>query len=169
MKENSDIQPSEAVEVETMNQVVDSPMDAIKEEKDPGTTHEEEPPKKAKKKKVTSTVEDITITPDPEPTELDKLKTELEAMMEEKRKLEEEKTALNETISKLQEEVKITPQKLATVVKQMGIAPLSVSRENPQAMTIEGYNSMTDSARREWQRTHRADYLAMMHKVKISN
>ena len=31
MKENSDIQPTEAEEVETMNQVVDSPMDAIKE------------------------------------------------------------------------------------------------------------------------------------------
>lgn len=169
MKENSDIQPLEAVEVETMNQEVDSPIEANKEKIDPGTTHEEEP-KKGKKKKVTPPVEEsITITPDPEPTELDKLKTELEAMMEEKRKLEEEKTALNETITKLQEEVKITPQKLATVVKQMGIAPLSVSRENPQAMTIEGYNSMTDSARREWQRTHRADYLAMMHKVKISN
>ena len=165
MKENSDIQPTEAEEVETMNQVVD----AIKEEKDPGTTHEAEP-KKGKKKKVTPPVEEsITITPDPEPSELDKLKTELESMMEEKRKLEEEKTALNETITKLQEEVKITPQKLATVVKQMGIAPLSVSRDNPQAMTIEGYNSMTDSARREWQRTHRADYLAMMHKIKISN
>lgn len=169
MKENSDIQPSEAVEVETMKQVVDSPIEANNEKKDPGATHEEEP-KKGKKKKVTPPVEEsITITPDPEPTELDKLKTELEAMMEEKRKLEEEKTALNETITKLQEEVKITPQKLATVVKQMGIAPLSVSRDNPQAMTIEGYNSMTDSARREWQRTHRADYLAMMHKIKFSN
>lgn len=136
-------------------------------EKDP-STDTIEPPKKVSRKKKVNQPEEVIISPDPEPSELEKLKAELQMAVDEKMKLEAEKTALNETISKLQEEVKITPQKLASVVKQMGIAPLSVSRDNPQAMTLETYNSMTDSARREWQRTHRADYLAMMHKIKIS-
>lgn len=99
--------------------------------------------------------------------ELEELRAQLEAMKQEKSKLEQEKNALNEKIDKLQEEVKITPQKLGQAIKELGISPLSVSRENPQGMTMERYTAMTDSQRREWQRTHRADFLKMMHHVKL--
>lgn len=122
-----------------------------------------EQPKKTRKKKEQA----VEITIDEPNPEIDKLKAELAAMLEEKQKLENEKTALTDTISKLQEEIKITPQKLGKAIKEMGIAPLSVSRDNPQTMTLERYNSLSDSARREWQRSHRADYLKMMHNTKI--
>jgi spore germination protein GerM len=54
------------------------------------------------------------------------------------------------SLPKLQEEVKITPEKLGRAIQQMGVAPLSVTRDNPQGMTLEAYNTMTDTARREW-------------------
>ena len=130
----------------------------------------EKPKRTSKKKKedVTQCELNIEVEPMPSP-ELEQLRAELAAMQEEKSKLEAERNTLTETISKLQEEVKITPQKIGKAIKDMGIEPLSVSRENPKAMTIEAYNGMTDAARREWQRTHRADYLAMMHNTKINN
>jgi hypothetical protein len=49
----------------------------------------------------------------------------------------------------------------------MGVSPLSVSRENATVMTIEAYNSMSDTQRREWQRSHRSEFLAMMHNIKL--
>lgn len=85
-----------------------------------------------------------------------------------KKQLEEEKNDLSKTVAELQEEVKITPQKIGQAIKQMGISPLSVSRETQNQMTIEAYNSMSDSQRRDWQRKNRADFLEMMHRVKIS-
>ena len=87
----------------------------------------------------------------------------------EKSKLEEERKVLNETVIKLQEEVKITPQKLGKAIREMGVEPVTTSRDNPQGMTIETYNSMTDSQRREWQRSNRADYLKLMHTVKLNS
>jgi hypothetical protein len=126
-----------------------------------------------KKKKVETTVEpqkEIEVKVESKDnSELDNLRAELEAMKAEKTKLEEERKNLNETVLKLQEEVKITPQKLGEAIRQMGVAPLSVTRENAQGMNIETYNSMTDTARREWQRTHRAEYLAMLHNVKLNS
>ena len=113
--------------------------------------------------------EQIEISVDVPNAELDALKAELEAMKAEKAKLEEERTALNETVNKLQEEVKITPQKLGAALKEMGVAPMATSRDNPHGMTVEAYNTMSDSQRREWQRTHRADYLQLMHTVKLNH
>ena len=112
--------------------------------------------------------DDVKIEVETPSPELEQLRAELAAMQEEKNKLEAERNNLSDTIAKLQEEVKITPQKIGKAIKDMGIEPLSVGRENPKAMTIETYNSMSDSARREWQRTHRADYLAMMHNLRIN-
>jgi hypothetical protein len=137
----------------------------------------EKPKRTSRKKKEAEPVEEekemtqgeLAIEVEPmESPELKALKDELAKMQEEKAKLEAERNSLNETISKLQDEVKITPQKIGKAIKDMGIEPLSMSRENPKAMTMETYNSMTDSARREWQRTHRAEYLSMMHNLKIS-
>ena len=134
----------------------------------------EKPKRTSRKKKEAEPVEEMTqaelaieVEPMDSP-ELKALKDELAKMQEEKAKLEAERNSLTETITKLQDEVKITPQKIGKAIKEMGIEPLSMSRENPKAMTMETYNSMTDSARREWQRTHRAEYLSMMHNVKIS-
>lgn len=103
-----------------------------------------------------------------EPSELDQLKQQLAEMEQMKKQLEEEKNDLSKTVAELQEEVKITPQKIGQAIKQMGISPLSVSRETQNQMTIEAYNSMSDSQRRDWQRKNRADFLEMMHRVKIS-
>ena len=136
----------------------------------------EKPKRTSRKKKEAEPIEEkemtqgeLAIEVEPmESPELKALKDELAKMQDEKLKLEEEKNSLSNTIAKLQEEVKITPQKIGKAIKEMGIEPLSMSRENPKAMTMETYNSMTDSARREWQRTHRAEYLSMMHNLKIS-
>ena len=136
----------------------------------------EKPKRTSRKKKEAEPIEEkemtqgeLAIEVEPmESPELKALKDELAKMQMEKAKLEAERNSLTETISKLQDEVKITPQKIGKAIKEMGIEPLSMSRENPKAMTMETYNSMTDSARREWQRTHRAEYLSMMHNVKIS-
>lgn len=123
-----------------------------------------------KKKKVEPEVKnDIEVAVQTnDNTELEELKKQLELMKSEKSKLEEERNSLNETVLKLQEEVKITPQKLGQAIKEMGISPLSTTRENNNQMNIESYNAMSDSQRREWQRTHRAEYLNMLHNVKIS-
>lgn len=122
-----------------------------------------------KKKKVEEPKQEIEVeVKTTDNTELEELKKELELMKSEKSKLEEERNSLNETVLKLQEEVKITPQKLGQAIKEMGISPLSTTRENNNQMNIESYNAMSDSQRREWQRTHRAEYLNMLHNVKIS-
>ena len=128
----------------------------------------EKPKRQTKKKKDDVQTDDVKIEVENPSPELEQLRAELAAMQEEKNKLEAERNNLSNTIAKLQEEVKITPQKIGKAIKDMGIEPLSVSRENPKAMTIESYNNMSDSARREWQRTHRADYLAMMHNMRIN-
>jgi hypothetical protein len=130
-----------------------------------------EPEVKATKKRTRKPTagEQIEISVDVPNAELDALKAELEAMKAEKAKLEEERTALNETVSKLQEEVKITPQKLGAALKEMGVAPMATSRDTPHGMTVEAYNTMSDSQRREWQRTHRADYLQLMHTVRLNH
>ena len=112
--------------------------------------------------------EEITVSVNAPNPELEEMKAQLAAMQQEKQKLEEERTALNEQITKLQEEVKITPQKLGQAIKEMGISPLNTKRENPQGMTLEAYNSMTDSQRREWQRKNRTDYLQLMHTIKLN-
>ena len=122
-----------------------------------------------KKKKVEEPKQEIEVeVKTSDNSELEELKKELELMKSEKTKLEEERNSLNETVLKLQEEVKITPQKLGQAIKEMGISPLSTTRENNNQMNIESYNAMSDSQRREWQRTHRAEYLNMLHNVKIS-
>ena len=125
-----------------------------------------------KKKKVEEPKQEIEVQLQSDSasnnTELEELKKELELMKSEKTKLEEERNSLNETVLKLQEEVKITPQKLGQAIKEMGISPLSTIRENNNQMNIESYNAMSDSQRREWQRTHRVEYLNMLHNVKIS-
>ena len=150
MEENTPTENIEVIETQTIeNQPTPEPT---------------EQPKKTRKKKEQQ-VEISIEEPNPE---IDKLKAELAAMLEEKQKLENEKNALTDTISKLQEEVKITPQKLGKAIKEMGIEPLSVARDNPQTMTLERYNSLSDSARREWQRSHRADFLNLMHNTKIT-
>lgn len=142
---------------------ITSPVEATET---PATESTTEKPKRQSKKKKTE--QEIEVEVDKPNKELEDLKEQLKEMEIIKAKLEEERNNLSETVKKLEEEVKITPQKLGRAIKEMGIEPLSVSRENPKAMTIEAYNSMTDSARREWQRTHRADYLKMMHQVKLS-
>lgn len=115
---------------------------------------------------VTNT--DIVIEVETPNTELDALKAELEAMKAEKAKLEEERKTLNETVTKLQEEVKITPQKLGKAIQEMGVTPLSMSRENTSVMTIEAYNAMSDTQRREWQRKNKPEFLRMMHSIKLN-
>ena len=177
---NKELEQNEVVEVSTNGEVVEQNTEPVEQVE---TTK----PTKVRARKKTTKVENGNIetkveeveaskaepqeveisVPTPNP-ELAAMKAELEAMKAEKAKLEEERTTLNETISKLQEEVKITPQKLGQAIKDMGISPLSVSRENPQGMSIERYTAMTDSERREWQRTHKSDYLKMMHTVKLN-
>lgn len=125
----------------------------------------------ARKKKKVEEVKQIEVELNADTTnntELEDLRKELEVMKAEKLKLEEERKVLNETVTKLQEEVKITPQKLGEVIKQMGVAPISTTRDKEGGMNIETYNAMSDSARREWQRTHRAEYLNMLHNIKLN-
>lgn len=99
--------------------------------------------------------------------EVNKLRDMLKAVEAERDKLASECTSLSDTVKALQEEVKITPKKLAKVVQEMGIAPLPISREVTQTMSIEAYNAMSDSQRREWQRKNRSEFLNMMHNVKL--
>lgn len=132
-------------------------------------------PKTAKKttKKATKTkqpepeIEPAEITIE-QTSELDDLRKELDELRAKERTLTEEKTTLEATISELKEEIKITPQKIGRAIKEMGIEPLSVSRENPQAMNIERYMSMNDTDRRAWQRTHKSEYIKMLHNSKLN-
>ena len=145
------------------NEVVTETTTTVEEPKE---EQKQETPKQTKRK--SKKVEEIQITVEEGSNkELEELKAQLEAMKAEKAKLEEERTALNETVSKLQEEVKITPQKLGQAIKEMGVTPIQTSRDNSSKMTLEAYNSMTDTARREWQRKNRSEYLEMMHRVKL--
>lgn len=131
-------------------------------------------PKTTKKTTKTKQPEPITVDVEstlevaPDTAEVEALKAELQALKETEKRLTEEKNHLENTITTLCEEVKITPQKIGQAIRDMGIEPLSVSRENPHAMNIERYMSMSDSERRMWQRTHRADYMKMMHASKIN-
>ena len=159
MTENEQTPPAEITETAVTNESVTQITEP---------TPTEKPKRQTKKKKDDVQTNDVKIEVESPSPELEQLRAELAAMQEEKNKLEVERNNLSDTIAKLQEEVKITPQKIGKAIKEMGIEPLSVSRENPKAMTIETYNSMSDSARREWQRTHRADYLAMMHNLRIN-
>lgn len=122
-----------------------------------------------KRKKAKRKIKEVEITVEDNTKEIEELKAQLEKMTEEKNLLENEKNTLSDKIKSLEEEVKITPQKLGKAIKEMGIEPLNLSRENPQAMSVEKYNNLSDSERREWQRSHRADYLKLMHKIKISS
>ena len=167
MNENNVIKEEEVIITSQDEQIINENTEVK------GEQQQTEKPKTRRKRPAKTEEEQITIevsTPSQQEKEkeLESLRTELESMRQEKNKLEEEKTALNETISKLQQEVKITPQKLGQAIKELGISPLSVSRENPNSMTIERYTAMTDSERREWQRSHRSDFLKMMHTVKLS-
>lgn len=159
MTENEQTPPAEVTETAVADEVTTQIAEP---------TPAEKPKRQSKKKKDDVQTDDVKIEVESPSPELEQLRAELAAMQEEKNKLEVERNNLTDTIAKLQEEVKITPQKIGKAIKEMGIEPLSVSRENPKAMTIESYNSMSDSARREWQRTHRADYLAMMHNMRIN-
>ena len=167
MNENNSIKEEEVIITSQDEQIINENTEVK------GEQQQTEKPKTRRKRPAKTEEEQITIelsTPSQQEKEkeLEALRTELESMKQEKNKLEEEKTALNETILKLQQEVKITPQKLGQAIKELGISPLSVSRENPQGMTMERYTAMTDSQRREWQRSHRSDFLKMMHTVKLS-
>ncbi len=145
----------EAVNEEQLTTQMELPLEQTEQPKPKRTT------KKAKKEiEIEVEKEDTT-------SEIEKLREMLKAVEAERDKLVTECTSLNDTVKNLQEEVKITPKKLAKVVQDMGIAPLPISRENTQKMTIEAYNAMSDSQRREWQRKNRSDYLDMMHSVKI--
>lgn len=145
----------EAVNEELLATQMELPLEQAEQPKPKRTT------KKAKKEiEIEVEKEDTT-------SEIEKLREMLKAVEAERDKLVTECTSLNDTVKNLQEEVKITPKKLAKVVQDMGIAPLPISRENTQKMTIEAYNAMSDSQRREWQRKNRSDYLDMMHSVKI--
>lgn len=145
----------EAVNEEQLTTQMELPLEQAEQPKPKRTT------KKAKKEiEIEVEKEDTT-------SEIEKLREMLKAVEAERDKLVTECSSLNDTVKNLQEEVKITPKKLAKVVQDMGIAPLPISRENAQKMTIENYNAMSDSQRREWQRKNRADYLEMMHSVKI--
>lgn len=145
----------EAVNEEQLTTQMELPLEQAEQPKPKRTT------KKAKKEiEIEVEKEDTT-------SEIEKLREMLKAVEAERDKLVTECASLNDTVKNLQEEVKITPKKLAKVVQDMGIAPLPISRENTQKMTIEAYNAMSDSQRREWQRKNRSDYLDMMHSVKI--
>lgn len=162
-KENIE-EPKEVVENAT---IIDNEPTTVTEDVTPVVEPVEQPKptkKRGKKAEPEITIEVETPTTN---SELEALKAELEAMKAEKAKLEEERTALNETVTKLQEEVKITPQKLGKAIQEMGVTPLTMSRENNSVMTIEAYNSMSDTQRRDWQRSHRSEFLAMMHNIKL--
>lgn len=49
----------------------------------------------------------------------------------------------------------------------MGVTPLTMSRENSAVMTIEAYNAMSDTERRDWQRKNKPEFLRMMHSIKL--
>lgn len=147
------------------------------EQNQPATTVEQTitEPKTTKKttKKATKAkqpepeIEATEITVEPT-SELEDLKKELEELRAKEKTLTEEKNALEATISELKEEIKITPQKIGRAIKEMGIEPLSVSRENPQAMNIDRYMAMNDTDRRTWQRTHKSEYIKMLHNSKLN-
>lgn len=130
--------------------------------------------KTTKAKQPEPTTEPISVEVEPalegasDTAEVEQLKAELQALKDTEKRLTEEKNALESTVSELREAVKITPQKIGQAIRDMGIEPLSVSRENPHAMNLERYMSMSDSERRTWQRTHRADYMKMMHNAKVN-
>lgn len=131
-------------------------------------------PKRTSRRLAKAKQEEIQIEVESEPTtgedissELEKLREQLKAVEGERDKLASECSSLNDTVKNLQEEVKITPKKLAKVVQEMGIAPLAIGREKTKKMTMEAYNAMSDSQRRDWQRKNRSDYLEMMHSVKL--
>lgn len=165
MKENENEQTTNeevtGMTVETTETVTENAIETVSEQ----TT--EKPQKRVRKRTKAEASEEKEIVVE-EQSELEQLKQKLAELEEMKTKLEQEKNDLSKTVIELQEEVKITPQKLGKAIKEMGIAPLSMSRENPNKMTLETYNSMSDSQRREWQRKNRADFLDMMHRVKIS-
>lgn len=123
--------------------------------------------KTSKAKQPEPDIESTEITVE-QTNELDDLRKELESLREKERALTEEKNTLEATITELKEEIKITPQKIGRAIKEMGIEPLSVSRENPQAMSVERYMSMTDTDRRAWQRTHKSEYIKMLHNSKLN-
>lgn len=161
---NTEVVASETTE--TANTETVTVTETVTTVEEPKEEVKAETPKQTRRKSKKEEIQ-IAIEPADSNKELDDLKAELEAMKQEKSKLEEERTALNETISKLQEEVKITPQKLGQAIKEMGVTPIKTVRDNSEKMTLEAYNSMTDTARREWQRKNRAEYLEMMHRVKL--
>lgn len=146
------------------------------EQNQPAPTVEQTAEPKATKK----TTKKATKAKQPEPeieateitveqtSELEDLRKELEELRAKEKTLTEEKNSLESTINELREEIKITPQKIGRAIKEMGIEPLSVSRENPQAMSIERYMSMNDTDRRTWQRTHKSEYIRMLHNSKLN-
>lgn len=123
--------------------------------------------KASKAKQPEPEIEPAEITVE-QTSELDDLRKELDDLRAKEASLLEEKTTLEATISELREEIKITPQKIGRAIKEMGIEPLSVSRENPQAMSVERYMSMSDTDRRAWQRSHKTEYIKMLHNSKFN-
>lgn len=167
MEENSKEQVQEVVTDTTNNKVVNEVKEVVTETtKNEVKETTEKPTRRRTRKQEKVTTDEVEIEVEPV-NEIDTLKAQLEALQKEKEQLEVERTALNDTVAKLQEEVKITPQKLGKAIKDMGVMPLSVTRENNQVMTLEAYNAMSDTQRRDWQRSHRAEYLQMMHTVKL--
>lgn len=175
MKENTIEMKNEVV---VTTETTETPTDNAETTQETLTQVEEvknttEPTKATSRRRAKKNVEQVEIaideTANDDNSEIENLKQQLAALEEMKNKLEQERNELTETVTRLNEEVKITPQKLGKAIKEMGISPLSVSRENPQGMSLEQYTAMTDSARREWQRTHRADYLKMMHNFKLNS
>lgn len=146
----------------------------VEQTTEPKATKPAKSTKKSAKKQPEPTAEPIAVEVEPslegasDANEVEQLKAELQALKDTEKRLTEEKNALESTVTELREAVKITPQKIGQAIRDMGIEPLSVSRENPHAMNIERYMSMSDSERRTWQRTHRADYMKMMHSSKIN-
>ena len=167
MEENSKEQVQEVVTDTTNNKVVNEVKEVVTETtKNEVKETTEKPTRRRTRKQEKVTTDEVEIEVEPV-NEIDTLKAQLEALQKEKEQLEVERKSLNETVTKLQEEVKITPQKLGKAIKDMGVMPLSVTRENNQVMSLEAYNAMSDTQRRDWQRTHRAEYLQMMHTVKL--
>lgn len=158
---NEDLNVTENVE---MNEVQETEQNTTQMELPLEQTEQPKPKRSTKKTKKEVEIE---VEKEDTASEIEKLREMLKSVEAERDKLATECTSLNDTVKNLQEEVKITPKKLAKVVQDMGIAPLPISRENAQKMTIESYNAMSDSQRREWQRKNRTDYLEMMHSVKI--
>ena len=168
---NTNMKNEELNEVQTTEQLPteqnSTQLELQLEETATETPTEQPKPKRTTKKAKKEVEKEVEIEIEDNTSEIEKLREMLKNVEAERDKLASECTSLNDTVKTLQEEVKITPKKLAKVVQDMGIAPLAISRENAPKMTIETYNAMTDSQRREWQRTNRSDYLEMMHNVKI--